>query len=114
MDDYASPALLQWKRVSLLQGTDMRYVCAAISAISPIPMSARAALRDPNWKAAMDDEYVALIANHTWELVPRPPGANVVTRKWVFRVKYKPNGSLDRYKAWWVVCGFSQHLGMDL
>ena len=91
----------------------MRYVCAATTAISPIPVSARAALRDLNWKAAMDDEYVALIANHTWELVPRPPGANVVIGKWVFCVKYKPDGSLDRYKARWVVRGFSQRLGID-
>jgi len=74
------------------------YACSAMtSAVSPILAFARAALRDPNWKAAMEAEYAALLTNRTWELVPRPPGANVVTDKWVFRVKYKPDGSLDRY-----------------
>ena len=61
----------------------------------------------------MEAEYAALLTNRTWELVPRPPGANIVTGKWVFRVKYKPYGSLDRYKARWVVRGFSQRPGID-
>jgi hypothetical protein len=37
----------------------------------PIPTSARAAFTDPNWRAAMEDEYGALMSNGTWELVPR-------------------------------------------
>jgi hypothetical protein len=37
---------------------------------SPIPSSARAALTDPHWCAAMEEEYRALISNETWELIP--------------------------------------------
>jgi hypothetical protein len=37
---------------------------------SPIPSFARAALVDPHWRVAMEDEYGALISNGTWELVP--------------------------------------------
>jgi hypothetical protein len=37
---------------------------------SPIPSSARAALVDPHWRAAMEEDYGALISNGTWELVP--------------------------------------------
>jgi hypothetical protein len=36
---------------------------------SPIPSSARAALADLHWRAAMEDEYGALISNRTWEQV---------------------------------------------
>jgi hypothetical protein len=61
----------------------------------------------------MKEEYVALLANHTWDLVPRPPGTNVVTGKWLFRHKLTLDGSLDRYKGHWVVRGFTQHPRVD-
>jgi hypothetical protein len=80
---------------------------------SPIPSSARAALADPHWRAAMEDEYRALISNGTWELVPRPQGSNVVTDKWVFTHKLCADGTLDHYKACWVLRGFTQRLGVD-
>lgn len=46
-------------------------------------------------------------------LVDRPRGAHVISGKWVFKKKLKPDGSLDRYKARWVVRGFSQRPGVD-
>lgn len=83
------------------------------SALSPVPTSARAALRDPHWRAAMQEEYDALQRNRTWELVPRPPRANVITGKWVFKHKLGSDGTLERYKARWVVRGFRQRAGVD-
>jgi hypothetical protein len=80
---------------------------------SPIPSSAHAALVDPHWRAAMEDEYGALISNGTWELVPRPQGSNVVTGKWVFMHKLRADRTLDRYKARWVLRGFTQRPGVD-
>jgi hypothetical protein len=62
----------------------------------------------------MEDEYQALIDNHTWSLVPRPPNANVVTGKWIFRHKLHSDGTLDRYKAHWVLRGFTQQSGLIL
>jgi hypothetical protein len=48
---------------------------------SPLPSSAHVALIDPHWRAAMEEEYGALISNGTCELVPRPQGSNIVTGK---------------------------------
>ena len=53
------------------------------------------------------EEYVALLANLTWDLVPCPPGTNVVTDMWLFRHKLTSDGSVDRYKACWVLWGFT-------
>jgi hypothetical protein len=80
---------------------------------SPIPSSVRDALTDPNWRAAMEDEYRALMSNGTSELVFRPRDSNVVTSKWIFTHKLRVDGSIDRYKARWVHRGFTQRPGVD-
>ena len=49
--------------------------------ISLLPKTYRGARFDTNWKHAMEEEYGALIANQTWDLVPPPPYANIVLGK---------------------------------
>jgi hypothetical protein len=61
----------------------------------------------------MLEEYTTLMRNDTWSLVAHPAGVNVVTGKWIFRHKFNTNGSLARYKARWVVHGFTQQHGVD-
>jgi hypothetical protein len=55
----------------------------------------------------MEKEYAAMLANHTWDLVPRLLSTNVVTSKWLFCHKLTSDGSLDPYKACWVPWGFT-------
>lgn len=81
--------------------------------ISPLPRSPLAAIRDSNWNAAMVDEFRALMTNGTWELVPRPSGAPIVRCMWLFRHKYRSDGSLQRYKARLVANGKTQQVGVD-
>jgi hypothetical protein len=81
--------------------------------MSPLPRSVRDALSDPNWRSTMQAEYDALLTNDTWSLVPRPPGVNLMTGKWIYRHKLLTDGSLDRYKARWVLRGFTQRSGVD-
>jgi hypothetical protein len=61
----------------------------------------------------MSEEFFALQKNNTWDFVPRPSGANIVTGKWVYRYKFRSNGSLEWYKARWVLRGFTQCPGID-
>lgn len=63
------------------------------------PSTVAAALANKNWVAAMDTEYKALQQNKTWHLVPRPKGKNIIGCKWVYKIKRKADGSIDRYKA---------------
>jgi hypothetical protein len=91
--------------------SDSRLLYLAI-AVSPILQSVRATLTDTHWRAAMEEEYAALKSNGTWDLVPRPPGANVVTGKWIFMHKFNADGTLSRYKARWVLRGFTQRPGI--
>lgn len=56
----------------------------------------------------------ALRKNKTWTLVDRVDGMNVVKNKWVFKIKYKPDGkTIDRYRARLVAKGYSQQEGID-
>ena len=61
----------------------------------------------------MQEEIDALHSSNTWVLVPRPSNINVVGSKWVARIKYKEDGSIDRYKARLVARGFTQVPGVD-
>lgn len=79
----------------------------------PEPDCVSQALVIPEWKAAMEDEYNALLRNNTWVLVPQTPDMNLITTKWLFRVKYTKDGRVDRYKARLVAKGFQQTAGVD-
>jgi len=78
-----------------------------------IPKTYRSAPADPNWRAAMVEEHDALLKNHTWDLVPHPSRANFVTGKWIFKHKFNADGTLECYKACWVLRGFTQRPGVD-
>ena len=77
------------------------------------PHDVEEAINDPQWKEAMQTEYDALIKNKTWHLIPPQKGINVIGSKWVYKIKRKADGSLDRYKARLVAKGFKQRYGLD-
>lgn len=78
------------------------------ASISLLPSSARVALRDDNWKDAMQADFDALMHKQTWTLVDRPPAARIIAGKWVFEHKLRSDGTLECYKARSVVRGFNQ------
>ncbi|RKF57446.1 hypothetical protein GcM3_188026, partial [Golovinomyces cichoracearum] len=83
----------------------------------PIPRTYKQAVNDPTygkmWREAIEEEIKSLTANKTWEEVFKPYNANLISKKWGFTVKSKPDGSLDRFKVRLVAKGFTQRLGTD-
>jgi hypothetical protein len=62
----------------------------------------------------MEAEFSALQANKKWRLVPPVTGVNVIDSKWVFKIKQKSDGSIERYKARLVAKGFKQRYGLGM
>jgi hypothetical protein len=61
----------------------------------------------------MAEEIAALERTSTWDLVPLPPYVTPITCKWVYKVKTRSDGFLERYKARLVAHGFQQEQGRD-
>ena len=61
----------------------------------------------------MEEEIRALHHNHTWTLVPKSSNMNVIGCRWIYKVKQKPDGTIDRYKARLVAKGYKQEEGFD-
>ena len=101
------PHLILFLTICLMLISSHKHFCNSISSI-PEPKSYNQAVQDPNWQAAMAAEVQALEANNTWTLTPL-----AVCCKWLYRVKYKSNGSVERYKARLVAKGFTQKEGLD-
>ncbi|KAL0399838.1 UNVERIFIED_CONTAM: Copia protein [Sesamum radiatum] len=77
------------------------------------PKSFFQAIKHEHWKEAMKKEIEALEKNETWTLEPLPQGKHAIDSKWVYKIKFKPNGEVERYKARLVAKGFTQVEGVD-
>ena len=55
----------------------------------------------------MNEELDALLKNHTWDMVDFPPSQSVLGCRWVYKIKTKADGSIERYKARLVAKGFT-------
>ncbi|CAI7915521.1 unnamed protein product, partial [Closterium sp. NIES-54] len=81
----------------------------------PTPHSYAKAIEGPyssQWQAAMDAEMASWKSTGTYVDDIPPPGANIVSGMWIFRVK-RPPGSPPVFKARYVARGFSQRQGVD-
>ena len=62
-------------------------------------MSYSEAAAHPEWYEAMRSELQALQANGTWSLTPLPAGKTPIGYRWVYKIKHRSDGSIERYKA---------------
>ncbi|KAL5795083.1 hypothetical protein ACOSP7_003677 [Xanthoceras sorbifolium] len=92
-----------------------KYANAAIVEEATViePETFEEASQSSKWMTAMKEEIAALEQNQTWELVPKPRDVKPISCKWVYKIKYRPDGSIKRYKARLVARGFSQQYGLD-
>ncbi|CAH9054102.1 unnamed protein product [Cuscuta epithymum] len=105
---YSISSFISYKGVSSSQ----RIFVASISA-SKEPRSYNEAIQHVEWKNAMQAEICALEENKTWILTSLPPGKKAIGCKWIYKVKYKSDGSIERYKARLVAKGYTQQPGVD-
>jgi hypothetical protein len=70
-------------------------------------------IQKKEWADAMIEEYQSIINNDVWEIVPRPKSKDVVSSKWIYKIKHVVDGSIEKYKARFVAHGFSQKEGID-
>ncbi|KAJ4746686.1 Retroelement pol polyprotein-like [Rhynchospora pubera] len=71
------------------------------------------AMKNKNWQEAMKAEIKALEANGTWTVEELPQGKTPIGCKWVYRIKYHSDGTIERYKARLVALGNRQVEGID-
>jgi len=62
---------------------------------------------------AMKDEMDSMARNKVWELVDLPPQRKFIRNKWVFKIKRRVDGSINKFKARLVAKGFTQIEGID-
>jgi hypothetical protein len=60
-----------------------------------------------DWKEVVNSEINSIISNGTWELVDRPYGCNPMGCKWMFKKKFNPDGTIDKYKARLMAKGYT-------
>ncbi|XP_070031655.1 uncharacterized mitochondrial protein AtMg00820-like [Nicotiana tomentosiformis] len=88
---------------------------AALNSYSSIvePYSYKEAATDPKWIEAIKLEIAALEENNTWSIVDLPKGKTPIGCKWVFKIKYKSSGGVERYKERLVAKDYNQQEGLD-
>ena len=53
------------------------------------------------------------MTNDVWEIVPRPQGRSVVGSRWIYKIKYAADGSIEKFKVRFVAKGYAQKEGID-
>ncbi|GAA0147193.1 transmembrane signal receptor [Lithospermum erythrorhizon] len=114
--DYAASSvvlgLLGGSLGGLLRRFRHRHFLAAVTT-STESKSFKDAINDPGWRQGMHNEIRSLEDNDTWRLEPLPPGKKDLASRWVYKVKFNYDGSVERLKARLMVFSNHQVEGID-
>ena len=108
-----SHALRRSHRITTLPSHLRDFHCFSALASLQEPQTFHEASSNPLWKQAMKEELDALHKTGTWDLVDLPSGKSTIGFKWVYKIKTRLDGTIDRYKARLVARGFTQEYGID-
>lgn len=77
------------------------------------PANYKEAVKDREWKKAMEKEIESIEKNNTWELSTLPTEKKVIGLKWIFKLKKDADGRIVKHKARLVAKGYAQEHGID-
>ena len=83
------------------------YIAMVTNIVETEPSSYEDASTQSVWRESMAKEYASIMKNDVWEVVPRSEGKSVVISRWLYKIKYAADGSIEKYKARFVARGFS-------
>ena len=89
------------------------YMALVGECVESEPSSFEEAVQQPVWVDAMVEEYDSIVHNNVWDVVLRPENKSVVSSHWLYKAKKAVDGSVEKHKARFVACGFSQVEGID-
>jgi hypothetical protein len=101
----------EYHSLSQLSQTHHAYTTSVTHTLEP--QSYSEACKFEYWQQAMSAEIEALTKTRTWIMVDLPPQAKPIGSKWVYKVKYKADGTIERHKARLVAKGYTQVEGLD-
>ncbi|GJX72276.1 ribonuclease H-like domain-containing protein [Tanacetum coccineum] len=116
LNDFVLDSKLKYgieKHVNYSKLNNVNYCFATTLNKSVEPTNYYEAIKDPRWVEAMNLEIEALTRNNTWTLTDLPHGRKAIANKWLYKIKYKSSGLVDKFKARVVAKGFSQREGID-
>eukprot|EP01018_Ginkgo_biloba_P009783 Gb_07759 [translate_table: standard] len=103
----------QGKRKSKMRPEQVNFSLMAKVLTKDKPSTFEKARKEKKWNAAMDVEIQAVQKNKTWDLVKLPAGKKVIGCRWVYKTKYRADGSIDKHNARLVGKGYKQQEGIN-
>ncbi|KAG6498334.1 hypothetical protein ZIOFF_046246 [Zingiber officinale] len=86
----------QLRRSTRTRRPNPKYANAAIVEEAVEPETFEKASQSSEWMTAMKQEIDALQQNQTWDLIPKPRDVKPISCKWVYKIKHRPDESIQK------------------